>query len=769
MCTMHVAPTVSKYPFSIVKGQLDLEAPDFSKFKKQYCLCWAGVLKPLERLQKILQEFAVPLAQVCGERLAAGVQSGELDWRGAWGRIAHVEKLLSLLENRDEVWDLMCQPGQRYKGSGGHQAAAVLIQSCWRRYSARTAYLVQLRSKKAVEKIARSLVKHIKWCRLQKRMEASRVRQLENFRNKAESLAAHWKRISSTKRTIIHMPSLGYSLHQRLSLRGFDVLQNTQMGRLCEIRDENVEIIYVSPVKLGEDVIQYYTRLLGLQTAIELGDASEAESHPTKRFTILIPEALEEFSCRNMCLASLLKYSPRTLRRIKNLIKGKQAYMVSGVTHIDDLAVAEELDVPLLGTEPALSQLYSTKSGGRRILSNAGVNLPPGKLDVYTLQQLHEGLAELMANHMEVHRWLFKIDSEVYGQGTAYFDVCHLKCHQWAQMEFSRIGTEQWRASKSQKSVMIKFLEEIPHLLKSYSQTVNTSCYPTWASFLKHFLQEGGVIEAFPPSDHVKYVSVDILLEPDGDVGLLSCADQLRGSSGVEARVCSVPQSSICPDMLLSICTRVAQACQQRYIMGHISLGLLSFMDPNSLEKQVWVVDLELGYSTQLAMTQLMLMMTRGKLDCCTASLDVPSPAKDIKHSIRRKNRAETRRFAVMSFQLLHTNLSLVYYSTFFLMCKAQGIGYDVKAKQGTVFALHDSRQRRTLSMLTISENLQGALLTFAHNLSVIHQEISAPNMQGTTNFKELIKDIEEVLGTIVQKQTTSQERREENTIDIVS
>ncbi|XP_016143366.1 IQ motif-containing protein H [Sinocyclocheilus grahami] len=375
--------------------------------------------------------------------------------------------------------------------------------------------------------------------------------------------------------TPLNLQTVRYSQHQRLSLRGFDVLQNTQMGRLCDIRDENVEVIYVSPVCLGKDVLQYYTRLLGLQTAIELGDASAPESHCSKRFTILMPEALEYFP----------------------------------------------------------------------------------------------------------------------------------------------------------ESVMIKFLEEVPHLLASYAHPANTSCYATWTCFLEHFLREGGVIEAFPPSDSVTCLTVDLLVEPGGDVSMLSCGDQLRGLSGLEVVGCTVPQTSICPDVLHSICTRVGQACQQRSIMGHVSLDLVTFLDPSNLEQQVWAIDLDLGYSNQLAMTQLMLMMTRGTLDCRTSKLEVPPPVRDVKSSVRNarvKTKAQTavtNRFAVMCTRLLHTNLSLVYYSTFFLMCKAQGIGYDVKARQGTVFALHDSRDRRSLGMLL-----------------------------------DLIKDIEEVLGMTIQNQTTSQE-----------
>lgn len=54
----------------------------------------------------------------------------------------------------------------------------------------------------------------------------------------------------------------------------------------------------------------------------------------------------------------------------------------------DDIHVSEMLNLPLLGCEPQVANLYSTKSGSKRIFQSAKVAMPFGEFDIYNKEQV---------------------------------------------------------------------------------------------------------------------------------------------------------------------------------------------------------------------------------------------------------------------------------------------------------------------------------------------------------------------------------------------
>ena len=68
-------------------------------------------------------------------------------------------------------------------------------------------------------------------------------------------------------------------------------------------------------------------------------------------------------------------------------------------------------------------------------------------------------------------------------------------------------------------------------------------------------------------------------------------------------------------------------------------------------------------------------------------------------------------------------------------MCRAHGVGFDIRDKQGSVFTLLECDRHENIGMVSIGETLQATLSTFAYNLNAINQEITTASMQGRNNF----------------------------------
>ena len=162
-----------------------------------------------------------------------------------------------------------------------------------------------------------------------------------------------------------------------------------QLPRIVSVSDPLIDVVYISPYTLPDDIKAYYNKLL------EVGGVQNIAN----KLRILVPENADKYP-EHFSLSTLLYYSPRAIRRIRQLLRSRCAYIVPAVVGPDEKRLSMLLKIPMLAADPELAQVITTKSGSKRIFTAADVNVPPGAHDIYEAEDAIRTLSKLIATNL---------------------------------------------------------------------------------------------------------------------------------------------------------------------------------------------------------------------------------------------------------------------------------------------------------------------------------------------------------------------------------
>lgn len=566
-----------------------------------------------------------------------------------------------------------------------------------------------------------------------------------------------WSIIKQSKRIEIHIPSYSIDHWNRLNIPHLSNHENNQLSRLLRLKDDNLRIIYVSPYKLNENIINYYIKLLKLKNIRDI----------ESRLCFVYPENNERFP-DFFSLSSLLLYSPHCLNFIRNYIKNDQyAYIVPNYLGPEDKQLAMTLKLPILSADPTKCLIYTSKSGSKRIFTLSEVNITNGIYNLYDVDEVISSLCKLILKFLEVDRWLFKSDNSYNGKGIAYIDlfdnsvILALR----KEKEYGLIDDpDYWNRPEILTEALNKIVDEIDKIfyrrvILLYPELYNNKV----EKFFELYGKYGGIIEAVP--NLVKgSIIVNMLIEPDGNINILSTHEHIY-TSIYKSNGTIFPEQSIPGRAVYESSLSIGNTLFNKQIIGYLSLDCILYWDNVTHTHKMCFLGIRPGFDPSYVSFILFDYMTEGKFDQQIGVYSVISGDYDNNDSNENSLRLslspsggggasptatgsttpivkENRTFVVFDY-IYHPGLSSFQFSTFFNMCRLNNISFDIGEKVGTIFMLMDSLACGSMGVIITTESLLESMrvvgVTFQFILKQIGNVIKKNDFSVEDSNMELI------------------------------
>ncbi|MFK8032174.1 MAG: peptide ligase PGM1-related protein, partial [Gammaproteobacteria bacterium] len=224
-----------------------------------------------------------------------------------------------------------------------------------------------------------------------------------------------------------------------------------------------------------------------------------------------------------------------------------------------------------------------TKSGNRKIFSEADINYPDGFEDLHSESDIVSALEELRKIRPNIVRAVVKLNEGFGGEGNAVFT--------YPDAETGENG-----------------IREALHELSW------TSGHETYDKFLQKFDDMGGIVEELIAAQETRSPSVQMRILPDGSARLVSSHEQVLGGLTGQAYLgCRFPADDDYRRSLLKEASKVGAVLSKRGVIGRFAVDFLAARSNGEWSVHAIEINLRMGGTTPPY--HALEFLTEGQLD----------------------------------------------------------------------------------------------------------------------------------------------------------
>ena len=419
--------------------------------------------------------------------------------------------------------------------------------------------------------------------KVNKILEQEKISIHNKFMELFNDFKLRWDKIQSGHRIEIHFYSISRDSYNNCLIDKYSLKEALQLNRLIRLVDPNIEIIYILPFHINDEILTYYVSLLENIGIKNIED----------RLHFFVPEASESFPS-NYCLSKLIYFSPRLISEIKSLIKYKEAYIIPGEISYLEEKICYLFEKPIMMGNKSQIDLIFNKSGIKSVLELNEIPFPISAWDIKTEEEFYSSLAHLIVTYPTIQVWIFKCNLESNGRGIAYLNIGNIKT-------INEFKTEQKNNPGFTNEI---YQEKLYYLLKNIliknAKYSYPNLYTNLDEFLQKFLKEKGVIECCPTKNLDGIMNtpcLPIFIEPNGKIKILPSYEKINVDFFKNIATTS-PQNILNNNELNKIGEQIGNFLYSQEIIGYVTLEFITFHDGKNI--RYWGVDMKYGITNQI-------------------------------------------------------------------------------------------------------------------------------------------------------------------------